>query len=200
MNSTTFYPRARPDILQRTASLVERDQSGKLQALHPNHPFVKAPAGIYPESGGGGLYGTANDYIKLLTSFLQNDGKVLKPETVKMMFSPQLKDPIHLRRFHSRPLLYGFAGHVLEEIPVDFGFGGIMNAYDVSLTCRSKGSMQWGGLPNLFWWINPQDGVCGCCWGQLLPTGDPQSFKLYIDFEKAVMDSLREKEDGRSRL
>lgn len=200
MDSTTFHPRSRPDLLPRTASLVERDENGKLQPLHPSHPFAKSPYGIYQEGGGGGCYGSANDYIKLLTSLLRNDGKILRPETVKMMFSPQLKDPKFLRSVHSNPLSYGLAGNIPVGTPVDFGFGGILNGEDIEKTGRSKGSMQWSGLPNLFWWVNPGDGVCGCYWGQLLPAGDPQSFQLYEEFEKAVMDTLKERSGNRGRL
>lgn len=200
MTSTTFYPRNRPDLLPRTASLVERDENGKLQPLLPNHPFARGPAGPYPEGGGAGCYGSANDYVKLLASLLRNDGKVLKPETVRMMFSPQLKDPKHLRAVHSNPLSYGLAGNIPIGTLVDFGFGGILNGERIEKTGRSAGSMQWGGLPNLFWWINPGDGVCGCYWGQLLPSGDPQSFQLYEGFEKAVMDSLKEQQANRGKL
>jgi len=200
MNSTTFHPRVRPDLLRRTASLAIRDKSGKLQALHPNSPLAKLPESIYPEGGGGGCYGTANDYIKLLTSLLRNDGKVLKPETVDMMFSPQLKNPTHLRRVRADPLSFALAASVPPQTPVDYGFGGILNLDDISSIGRSKGSMHWGGIPNLFWWINPRDGVCGCYWGQLLPRGDPQTFQLYTKFEKAVMDTLKESKSGYGKL
>ena len=200
MNSTTFYPRAKPDLLRRTASLVERDRNGKLRALHPNHRFAKLPDDMYPEGGGGSCYGTANDFIKLLTSLLRNDGKLLKPATVDMMFSPQLKDPIHLRRARVNPPLYILAGNIPPQTPVDYGFGGILNGEDIPTTGRSKGSMQWGGLPNLSWWINRRDGVCGCYWSQLLPQGDPQSIRLHDGFEKAILDSLKEKKCGSVKL
>jgi CubicO group peptidase (beta-lactamase class C family) len=200
MKSTTFYPKARPDLLLRTASLVERDGNGKLRPLHPNGSFTKLPGDIYPEAGGGACFGTANDYIKLLTSLLRNDGKLLKPETVDMMFSPQLKDPIHLRRVRANPLSYSLASNIPPQTPVDFGFGGILNGDNIPATGRSKGSMQWGGLPNLTWWINPRHGVCGCYWSQLLPPGDPQSLKLHDGFEKAVLDSLKENKSGSGKL
>jgi len=200
MNSTTFYPRAKPDLLRRTASLVERDRNGKLRALHPNHPFAKLPGDVYSEGGGGACYSTANDFIKLLISLLRNDGKLLKQETVNMMFSPQLKDPIHLRRVRANPISYKPAANIPTWTPVDHGFGGILNGDDIPTTGRSKGSMQWGGLPNLKWWIDPRNGVCGCYWSQLLPQGDPQSFRLYDEFEKAVLDSLKEKKSGGAKL
>ena len=200
MNSTTFYPRAKPDLLRRTASLVERDRNGKLRALHPNHLFAKLLSDMYPEGGGGSCYGTANDFIKFLTSLLRNDGKLLKPETVDMMFSPQLKDPIHLRRGRANPPSYILAGNIPLQMPVDYGFGGILNGEDIPTTGRSKGSMQWGGLPNLTWWINRRDGVCGCYWSQLLPPGDPQSIRLHDGFEKAVLDTLKGKKFGSGKL
>jgi len=37
-----------------------------------------------------------------------------------------------------------------------------------------------------FWWINPQDGVAGCYFGQLVPPGDEASLKLFEKFEAAV--------------
>jgi len=36
------------------------------------------------------------DYTKLLGSLLRNDGTVLKPESVKELFHPQLPDPKYL--------------------------------------------------------------------------------------------------------
>ena len=200
MTSTTFYPRARASLLARTAALVERDNDGKLRVLPPDHPFAVAPSGADPESGGGGCYGSANDYAKLLASLLRNDGRLLKPETVRMMFSPQLKDPKYLNDVHSNPLSYGLAGNIPVGTGVDFGYGGILNIKPIEKTGRSPGGMQWGGLPNLFWWINPGDGVCGCYFGQLLPQGDPQSFQLYEQFEKAVMDTIKEKRGSRGRI
>jgi CubicO group peptidase (beta-lactamase class C family) len=200
MKSTTFYPRARPDLFRRTASLVERDEDGKLRPFRPSPTFTKLPGDIYSEGGGGACYGTANDFIKLLTSLLRNDGKLLKPETVDMMFKPQLKNPIHLRRVRANPLSYSLAGNIPPQTPVDFGFGGILNGDDILATGRSKGSMQWGGLPNLMWWIDPRHGVCGCYWSQLLPPGDPQSLRLHDEFEKAVLDSLKANKSSNGRL
>ena len=69
--------------------------------------------------------------------------------------------------------------------------GALLRDDVIPATGRSAGGMQWGGLPNLFWWISPKDGVCGCYFGQILPPGDPLSFELYGEFEKAVLAERR---------
>ena len=67
-----------------------------------------------------------------------------------------------------------------------------MNLEIMSNTGRSPGGMQWSGLPNLFWWLSPADGICGCYFTQILPPGDRMSLSLYSDFEAAVLKEWRE--------
>ena len=176
---------------RRIAAMSERGEDGKVRPTDPRSPWARPPGG-WPESGGGGCYGPAEDYIKLLVSLLRNDGKVLRPETRDMMFKPQLEDATYLRKVHSTPTAFGQAGNIPRSVAVDFGFGGMLNLEAVEKTGRGSGALQWGGLPNLQFWINPGDGVCGCYWGQLLPPADPVSFEYYEAFETAVNKSLAE--------
>jgi len=152
-------------------------------------------------AGGGGACSTANDYIKLLAAVLKSamareafDNQLIKPETARQMFSPQLGtgSQKQLVEMCSHPLGFGLAGNLVEcTKELQFGLGGILNLEDVSSTGRREGAMQWGGLPNLFWWVSPKDGICGCYFGQLMPEGDRRSFKMYELFEKAVLEDLK---------
>ncbi|KAF2097234.1 beta-lactamase/transpeptidase-like protein [Rhizodiscina lignyota] len=188
MNDTTFRLMDRPDLKARICSMMTRDSEGRLVAEEDS--TTPSPIRNVRDAGGGGCASTANDYIKLLISLLKNDEKLLKKSTVEYMFQPHLKDPSHLRKMHANPAAFGLAGNIPPGTKVDFGLGGILNMESLPWG-RSAGSMQWGGYPNLFWWINPKDGICGCYFSQLIPPGDPESFEMYKKFETAVNESFK---------
>lgn len=193
MRDTTFRPMKHPHLRDRMAGMTERDGDG---ALKPQADTAAAgPVGGVRDSAGGGLASTANDYIKVLVSLLRNDGKLLKPETRDLMFRPHLKDAKYLRAIHASPAAYALAGNVEVGTRIDFGLGGLLNQEPLR-SGRGAGALQWSGLPNLFWWINPRDGICGCYFSQLMPTGDPQSVEMYEKFETAV-NSVFKKDSGR---
>lgn len=183
MRDTTFEPVQHPHLMDRMAGMYVRDPDGKL--LSQEQTAVTSPIGGVRHAGGGGLASTANDYMKVLVSLLRNDEKLLTKNSVRSMFTPQLRDPRHLQKMHANPEAFGLAGNIPSGTKVDFGLGGILNLERLP-TGRSAGSMQWGGYPNLFWWINPQDGICGCYFSQLVPPGDEASFDMYKKFEAAV--------------
>jgi CubicO group peptidase (beta-lactamase class C family) len=205
MTSTTFsLERHRPDLYNRLAGMTVRDDEGNLEDSDGG-PMGKNIERVH-YGGGGGCYSTANDYIKLLTSLLgtvaSGSGPIpqlLTPESLKEMFSPNLSKASTeaMRAVVANPLAFGLAGNLSKSVETSFGLGGILNLGEIPSTGRKGGGMQWGGLPNLFWWISPRDGVCGCYFSQLLPPGDVLSFNLYGDFEKAV---LEEKKQGSARL
>lgn len=187
MKDTSFHPADFPHLKDRIAGMTMRDGEGKL--VPQTDESSRGPIGGVRDPGGAGLASTANDYIKVLISLLK-DEKLLKRATIDKMFQPHLKDPTFLRKIHANPLSYGLAGNIEQGTKVDFGLGGIINQEPIA-SGRSAGSMQWGGLPNLFWWMNPKDGICGCYFSQLLPAGDPQSFDMYTKFETAVNSTFK---------
>lgn len=183
MSDTTFEPAKYPHLLSRLAGMSVRDHDGKL--VPQKQTRVTSPIGGVRHAGGGGLAGTASDYIKVLISILKNDGKLLKQQSVNSMFTPQLRDPRHLQKMDANPEASGLAGIIPPGAKVNFGLGGILNLEQLP-TGRKAYAMQWGGYPNLFWWINPKDGICGCYFSQLVPSGDEASFDMYKKFETAV--------------
>ncbi|KIX04556.1 uncharacterized protein Z518_05426 [Rhinocladiella mackenziei CBS 650.93] len=163
----------------------------------PSTAFPKTPTGDfvvatpYPaqnpkdDLGGGGLYSCASDYVKVLISLLKNDGALLRPETVQMMFTPQLADSQHLKATVTMPDVGPLFRSGVESESWNFGLGGCLNMKDVDGICK-KGTMTWGGLPNLFWWIDPAAGTCGLYMSQLLPPGDPASIDLALELRKDI--------------
>jgi methyl acetate hydrolase len=57
-------------------------------------------------------------------------------------------------------------------------------------TGRPAGALGWAGLPNLFYWIDRQNGIGGFWATQILPFADEVSFSGYLDFETAAYQSL----------
>lgn len=191
MDSTIFDLSTRPDLLSRAALMTFRADNGELVSSETALKAFGVQNGtLYVrESGGGGCFSTANDYIKLLRSIHKNDGMLLRPKSVKGIFKPQLADPIHLKRYHLGPRLNPLMGNIPHETRVDFGLGGIVVIDDLERVGRREGSIQWGGMPNLFWWISPKNSVCGCYFQQLLPPGDKMAVEIYQRFETAIYSS-----------
>jgi CubicO group peptidase (beta-lactamase class C family) len=197
MTSTTFnVSDHRPDLLSRLAAMTVRDDEGNLSTLNQDAFTVTYGAQRVKYGGGGGCFSTANDYIKFLSSLLNTATgssagipQLLSESTVKSMFTPGLTSTANdmLHRTIESPLAFGLAGNIPRSARTTYGLGGLLTMSTVPATGRSGGGMQWGGLPNLFWWVSPADNRCGCYFGQLLPPGDRPSFKLYSEFEKAVL-------------
>ncbi|EXJ76831.1 beta-lactamase [Capronia epimyces CBS 606.96] len=177
MSSTGFRLAEDEGIRSRLCATSARSPTGTLVSAEP-FPQQNPKE----DRGGGGLYSSPNDYIKVLLSLLKNDGTLLKPETVKTMFTPQLSDDQQLLA-KVTPLEGAMYRGGVDSKAWNFGLGGILNMEDVDGVCK-KGSMSWSGLPNLFWWIDPAAGNCGMYASQLLPPGDPDSMALAVEFRK----------------
>ncbi|KAK3347735.1 beta-lactamase/transpeptidase-like protein [Neurospora tetraspora] len=150
------------------------------------------------ESGGAGLWTTAEDYGKALAAVLraadadEGEGALgLKKETLDQMFSPQLNEKgLEMIKEMGR----AFHAGVMPEFPegfeaVDHGLGGLLNLEDVEGK-RRKGSMMWHGYCNSHWWIDRETGIGACLLAEQFPFADPVVIQLYNDLERAVYGEL----------
>lgn len=109
-----------------------------------------------PCLGGEAAHGSAADFMAVLHSLLVDDGKLLKPETSKMMFTPQLKvpggDPRQRMDLHACLSLPGswICGAVLVKGEFDWGLGGALVDGD-SHEWLGKGTLMWSGVFHLYW-------------------------------------------------
>lgn len=145
MTSTGFRPKENENILKNWCPTTRRTPEGELV---PSPPYQNQNP--KDDLGGGGLYSSAPDYIKVLISLLKNDGKLLKPETVKSMFTPQLPDDKYIVSTVTAPVTGAMYRGGIDSAAWNWGLGGILNMEDVQGICK-KGTLSWGGLPNLFW-------------------------------------------------
>jgi CubicO group peptidase (beta-lactamase class C family) len=143
--------------------------------------------------GGAGGFGSPLEYHKLLQSLCSDDGKVLKPATVAEMFKPQLSDASKkslMEKFSIKEVNDCFGGLPMG-MKLDWGIGGIMNLEDLPGR-RKKGSIAWVGLPNLSWFIDREDDMCGIYGGQLCPPGDPKTNGFAAMFEEEMYERAKD--------
>jgi CubicO group peptidase (beta-lactamase class C family) len=140
--------------LSRLATVYSMDpQSRRLNPV-PRDPNVTAVPGL--ASGGGGLYSTADDYLRF-TQMLLNGGhldgvRLLSPSTVALMRDNHLPERLMDGRF----------GIGLQRMRPGFGFG-----YDVAVfddphkagSTTGKGTYLWDGLAGTWFWVDPANEV-----------------------------------------
>ena len=175
-----------PDKQARVVALHQRLEDGSFMEP-PQQPFQ--PVRFF--SGGGGLYATANDYMKFLR-MLMDGGKVgskriLKSETVAQMSRNQIGDLVLVQL---RSLLPQFAKDPVR-IPGSldkFSLGFAINTRPVP-GGRSPGSLAWAGIFNTFFWIDPSRKTCAVIMMQILPFSDEVTNSVVEKFERAVYAS-----------
>jgi len=172
----------------RQAWLHRRGADGRLVA----QPFEKleTPTSF---SGGGGIYSTAPDYLRLLQALLNGgslDGaKILKTETVTQMGLNQIGNLEAGIMKTTNPALSNdvdfFPGTRLR-----WGLGHMINA-DAVPGGRRAGSQTWAGLYNTYYWIDPSTRVAGVIMMQILPFADRPALKVYREFEQGICRAVR---------
>ena len=139
-------------------------------------------------SGGGGMNGTAADYMRFVRMLLNGgslDGAViLKPETVAEMGRNQIGD---LRAGVMETTMPALSARVewFPEMTAGWGLGFLINP-EQGADGRAAGSLAWAGICNTYYWIDPANDVAAVLLMQLLPFGDPGALAVLAAFERAV--------------
>lgn len=180
MSSTTFRLELHAELAKRMVNTSQRTESGIL-----TESMKLWPDNAQDDCAGAGLYSTSNDYIKVLADLLRDKPIILKPETVDVMFTPQLeKGSPAMCDLHASPYLTAMTGSAERSDAINWGLGGLYMEEDVQN--YEKNTLVWGGLPNLFWFVSRGHGTAGFYASQLLPTGDAKSVRLAQEFIKDV--------------
>jgi CubicO group peptidase (beta-lactamase class C family) len=177
-----------PDRRARLVGMHARQADGSLQPM----PF-EIPQEPEFFMGGGGLYGTAADYLAFERMFLNegraaNGKQVLKPETVKMAAQNQMGD-LNVRLLKTAIPPYSNDAEFFPGMVKKWGLGFMINTERVP-GGRSAGSLTWAGLGNTYFWIDPTKEIAGVILTQLVPFADGKVLSIYDRFEKAVYSSL----------
>ena len=142
--------------------------------------------------GGGGLYGTAADYIKFTQMILNkgrgNGNQVLKAETIATMGQNHIGELAMTRMISSIPS----ASNDVDLYPGMAKKWGLSFLINTAKTPegRSPGSLAWAGLANTYYWIDPSRDVAGVILMQVLPFADPKCLETFAGFERGIYAGL----------
>ncbi|KAH6989870.1 transesterase [Ilyonectria destructans] len=192
----TFKLQQHPDMAARRADMSRRNAEGVPRNEDASY-YQSDPEDCF---GGMGVFASPAAFMAFLQSLMANDGKLLRAETVEAMFRPQLddeceqslNDELDARRETNH-------GGLLPQVGIrrSHGLGGLLIMEDCDGgNWRRKGSMGWGGFPNLYWCIDPAAGICILVAFQLIPWADKQCVELGRLFERAMYEKLKENMEG----
>jgi len=175
---------------ERTARLAGMHARGEDGSLAPIE--FALPAEPEFEMGGGGLYGTAADYLAFTRLFLDagraGSTRVLKPETVRLMAQNAIGD-VEVRRLVTAAPALSNDAEFFPGMRKKWGLAFMISTAAVP-GGRGAGSLAWAGLGHTYFWIDPGRAVAGVILMQLLPFADAKALALLDRFEKAVYASL----------
>lgn len=183
LGMTSIAFKITPDMRGRLAKIHQREEGDRLVPQME----LEIPQEPEFEMGGGGLYGTAGDYLKFVRMML-NRGKadgsqVLKPETVDLMSKNAMGDArVCLLKTAAPPLSND--AEFFPGVEKTWGLSFQINAAKAP-TGRPAGGLMWAGLANTYFWIDQSTGIGGVYITQVLPFADKKSLPLYYAFESA---------------
>ena len=167
----------------RLVAVHQRQADGSLGA-------GQRPAGNGPGflAGGGGLVGTAGDYLRFLRMLLRGgtlDGaRLLAPETVAEMSRNQIGD-INVVPMVSSVPTSSYSCDFFPGMPQKWGLGFLINTQP-GPHGRNPGSLAWAGLVNTYFWIDPTAGLAAVLLTQSLPFADPKALALLAALERGL--------------
>jgi methyl acetate hydrolase len=185
MNDTSF--KLSPSQRARLASVHQRGADGTLAPIEFELP--QDPEFLM---GGGGLYGTAADYLAFVRMIMLDGSlhgsQVLKPETVALMAQNNI-GTIEIGAFRTAAPSLSNDVELFPGMSKKWGLSFLINTAPAP-TGRSAGSLAWAGLANTYFWIDRTRRVAGVFLAQVLPFYDSTAIDLFGKFETEVYRAL----------
>jgi CubicO group peptidase (beta-lactamase class C family) len=171
----------------RLSRVHQRDDKGALAPIEfglPENPEFLM--------GGGGLYGTAGDYLAFTQMIVQggtlNGAQVLRRDTVELMAQNHIGAlEVGVMRSAMPPLSNDV--ELFPGMSKKWGLSFLINTQPVP-GGRSANSLAWAGLANTYFWIDRARRVSGVFFSQLLPFYDATAIELFGKFETEVYRAL----------
>jgi methyl acetate hydrolase len=185
MKDTSF--KLSPSQRARLARVHQRGPSGTLTPTEFEIP--QDPEFLM---GGGGLYGTAADYLAFAQMIMQGGSfkgaRVLRPETVALMAQNHI-GPLDIGVLKTAIPTLSNDVELFPGMPKGWGLSFLINGQPAP-TGRSAGSLAWAGLANTYFWIDRTKRVAGVFLSQVFPFYDPTAIGLLATFETEVYRAL----------
>lgn len=166
MKDTSFS--VAPEKADRFCANYQRGPDKKLKLIDdPATSAFARPAGF--ESGGGGLTGTTDDYMRFCEMLRRGgelDGaRILGPRTLEMMHMNHLAGGQDL----STIALGSFSETANDG--VGFGLGFASTKGQVETGSLGAGDYYWGGAASTIFWVDPKEELSVVFMTQLMPSG-----------------------------
>ena len=135
---------------------------------------------------GAGLYGTAGDYFAFLQMLLNRGdaphGRVLKPETIALMFQNHIGD---IRLPALKTVIPPVSADLILDDPVGskWSLAAHTNLTDMPGR-RRAGSQFWGGLGSSYYWVDPASDLAGLIFMSYFPFADKDGLDLFETLER----------------
>jgi len=186
MSDTGFH--VQPDRLDHFAKLYVRNPATRTAVLAPDRLGRSGDTPPAMLGGGGGLVGTAHDYLRFAHMLLNRgelDGvRLLGTRTVDYMTRNHLPGNVDLEAF-GRPL---FAETSFDGVGFGLGFAVVLDAA-ANKVLRSEGEYSWGGAASTIFWVDPANEIVALFLTQLLPSSTyPIRSQLNQLVQQALVD------------
>ena len=181
MSESSFAPSA--EQRARLLRVMQRQDDG---TLVPS--LYDLPLNPEWDAAGHGSYGTIQDYGRFVTAWLNDGAGVLKPATAQMALRNHIGSIVLPEMMKSAvPDL----SNDVPGLPVPQNWGLGFHLMQAGLPgMRSRGTGDWAGLFNSFYWIDRSKGVGGVLMTQVLPFFDMPVIETLMGFEMAVYQQV----------
>ncbi|KAK5996481.1 Acyltransferase calJ [Cladobotryum mycophilum] len=172
MSSSTYLPRDRADVWGRRLQMVSREGS----KLIPDDDATQ------------GLMCSVSDMGKLLSDLISPSPKLLKPESIELLFSGQLSGSA-LENLHANHENYAFcAGKPgsLGPPAVNWSAAGLVVEEELPLSKLPRGTVIWDGMAKTIWAMNRDRGIAMFWAVQHLPYDDGKVDELAMSFMNSI--------------
>lgn len=181
MSESTFTPGA--EQRARLLRVMQRQADG---TLVPS--LYDLPLSSEWDAAGHGSYGTIQDYGRFVTAWLNDGAGVLKPATAQMALQN------HIGSIALPSMMKSAIPDLSNDVPglpvpQNWGLGFHLTQADLP-GMRSRGTGDWAGLFNSFYWIDRNKGVGGVLMTQVLPFFDMPVIETLMGFEMAVYQQV----------
>ena len=185
MKDTAF--KMGPAQRARLAKIHQRDDKGALAPVD-----LELPQDPEFHMGGGGLYGTAGDYLTFALMIMRGGSlkgaQVLRPETAALMAQNNISAlEVGVLKTAIPPLSNDV--ELFPGMSKKWGLSFLINTQQAP-TGRSAGSLAWAGLANTYFWIDRTKRVAGVFLSQVLPFYDHTAINLFGKFETEVYRAI----------
>ncbi len=179
--------------LHDTMVLLDAPQQARRVVLHqkaPDGTLSPVPwqrAATLPFLyGGGGLYSSAQDYLKFLRAVLA--GTLLGPAMQAELLRNQIGD-LDVQPMLSAVPTASNDVRLYPEQRLKWTLA-FLQTTEPTAEGRSAGSLAWAGLSNCYYWIDPTRDVCGVFLTGLLPFADPAALATFAAYESAINSNV----------